>query len=129
MGHTPAPHRSPTAPKDRSWDWGEDAAANLDELLQHGGWDTVAKAHAWYDSGEDPDHDPPHQKGAYKLPHHEIIDGRLRVVWRGVVSAMTVMNGARGGVDMPEKDRRAVYEHLAAHYREFDEDPPPLDGD
>jgi hypothetical protein len=37
---------------------------------------------------------------------------------------MTVVNGARGGVDIPEKDRRKVYEHLAAHYTEFGEEPP-----
>lgn len=128
MGRAPAPHRSPTAPKDRSWDWGEDASGNLEDLIRHGGWATVARTHAWYDPGEDPEHDPPHKKGAYKLPHHEVIDGRLRVVWRGVVAAMAVVNGARGGVDMPAKDRRAVYEHLAGHYHQFEEEPPPLDG-
>ena len=66
--------------------------------------------------------------GHDKLPHHEIIDGRLRVARRGVVAAMSVINGSRGGVDIPAIDRAAVYEHLAAHYREFDEEPPELDG-
>jgi hypothetical protein len=125
MTTTPATHRSPTAPRERAWDW--DGTDKMDRLIERG-WDTVATAHAWYDPKEDPEHDPPHQKGAYKLPHHELVDGRLRVVWRGVVAAMTVVNGARGGVDIPERDRRAAYDHLAAHYREFGEEPPEYKG-
>jgi hypothetical protein len=126
MGQVPAAHRSPKAPRDRAWDWGEDVSGNLDDLLAHGSWHAVATAHAWYDPAEDPEHDPPQERGAYKLPHHEVIDGRLRVVWRAVVAAMTVVNGARGGVDLPASDRRAVYEHLAAHYRQFGDEPPEL---
>jgi hypothetical protein len=125
MGQTtPTTHRSPTAPRDRSWDWS--GTNKLDEILEHGGWEAVATAHAWHDPDEDPDHDPPREKQAYKLPHHELVDGRLQVVWNGVVAAMTVINGARGGVDIPNADRRAAYEHLAAHYHEFDEEPPQL---
>ena len=37
---------------------------------------------------------------------------------------MGALLGARGGVAVPERDRRAVYEHLADHYREFDKEPP-----
>ncbi len=48
----------------------------------------------------------------------------MKVVWRGVVAAMTVVNGARGGVDIPDADRRKVYDHFAAHYAGFDEEPP-----
>ncbi len=122
MGTVSAPHRSPTAPKERDWDW--DGTDKMDRIIRERGWDGVALAHAWMDPNEDPDNDPPREKGAYKLPHHELIDGELRVVWRGVVAAMTVVNGARGGVDIPDSDRRKVYDHLAAHYREFDEEPP-----
>jgi hypothetical protein len=123
MTTAPATHRSPTAPRERDWDW--DGTDKMDALIERG-WDEVATAHAWYDPQADPEHVPPRQKGAYKLPHHELIDGRLRVVWRGVVAAMTVVNGARGGVGIPDADRREVYEHLAAHYREFGEEPPGL---
>lgn len=125
MGTVSAPHRSPTAPKERDWDWS--GTSKFDQILDHGGWDAVANAHAWYDTREDPEHDPPQEKGTYKLPHHELVDGELRVVWRGVVAAMTVVNGARSGVDIPDTDRRKVYDHLAAHYGEFDEEPPPFD--
>lgn len=125
MGNVAAPHRSPTAPKERDWDW--DGTDKMNDIIDSRGWDGVANAHAWYDPKAD-DNDPPHEKGAYKLPHHELIDGELRVVWRGVVAAMTVVNGARGGVDIPDADRRKVYDHLAEHYGEFDEEPPAYGG-
>ena len=57
-----------------------------------------------------------------KLPHHRPSDGA--VVWAGVRAAMAALLGARGGVDIPEADRRKVYDHLARHYRQFDREPP-----
>lgn len=124
MGRVPEPHASPTAPKDRSWDWRESEKTNA--LIDHGGWDAMVSAHAWYDPEAD-EHDPPREKQAYKLPHHELVDGELRVVWHGVNSALQVLAGARGGVDIPDADRKDVYRHLEEHYREFDEEPPPFD--
>ncbi|MGH2450811.1 MAG: hypothetical protein ACRDGE_06010 [Candidatus Limnocylindria bacterium] len=124
MARIPAPHKSPTADREREWQW--DGTDKMDQLIDRGGWDLVAKAHGWYEPAEDPAHDPPQEKGAYKLPHHELIDGRLEVVWRGVVSAMTVLNGARGGIHVPDSDRKKIWDHLAEHYREFDEEPPEL---
>jgi len=128
MGRVPEPHTSPKAPKDRAWDWhGTAEADKSDAILESGGWKLLADAHAWYDPSEDEEgNDPPHEKGAYKLPHHEIENGRLRVVWNGVRSAMQVLLGARGGVDIPEGDRKDVYLHLAKHYEEFGKDPPPF---
>jgi hypothetical protein len=123
VGTSPEPHRSPTAPKGRAWDWGgTHGAKRTDALLDHDGWRAMVAAHAWYDSSGG---DPPHTKSAYKLPHHEAIEGELKVVWRGVAAAMQVLNGARGGVDIPEADRLAVRRHLAGHYEQFDEEPPP----
>jgi hypothetical protein len=67
---------------------------------------------AWYDQvrGE--------AKGAYKLPHHTNDD--YRTVWNGVKAAMGALLGGRGGVDMPEGDRKGVYAHLKKHYAEFE---------
>ncbi len=120
----PQPHSSPTAPRGRDWNW--DGTDKLDQIIEHGGWDSVAKAHAWYDDDAD-EHDPPRKKTAYKLPHHELIDGQLQVVWAGVSAAMNVLTGGRGGADLPEDEIQEVYEHLAHHYEEFDEQPPSLD--
>lgn len=69
------------------------------------------QAFAWYDA-ENADN-----LTAYKLPHHTIVDENLVAVWRGVTSAMAALLGARGGVDIPEGDRKAVYNHLAKHYK------------
>lgn len=120
----PEPHSSPTAERDRDWKW--DGTDKLDRIIEERGWEAVARAHAWYDedAGED---DPPRRKTAYKLPHHELVDGRLRVVWEGVHRAMNIMTGGRGGVDLPADEVEAVHGHLGRHYEEFDEEPPRLD--
>lgn len=127
MGSVSAAHQSPTAPPDLDWNWG-DSPEPFDAVLEHGGWDEAVRAHAWFDPAADPEHTPPREKGAYKLPHHEVVDGRLRVVWSGVVAAMTIVNGARSGLDIPKAELPQVYDHLAAHYREFDEEPPEFRG-
>lgn len=75
----PEPHASPTAPRDRDWKW--DGTDKLDRVLDHDGWQSVANAHAWYDDEAD-DNDPPHKKTAYKMPHHELIDGEPEVFGR-----------------------------------------------
>lgn len=59
--------------------------------------------------------------GDLKLPHHRPSDGA--VVWNGVKAAMGALMGARGGVDV-DGDRKAVYGHLAAHYKQFEKEPP-----
>lgn len=73
---------------------------------------------AWFDS-ENPD-----IKQSYKLPHHRASDHWT--VLRGVFAAMGALLGARGGVDIPDADRRGVYNHLAKHYGQYDAEPPEL---
>jgi len=65
---------------------------------------------------------PPEAFGDLKLPHHRASDGA--VVWNGVRAALGALRGARGGVAIPDADRREVYDHLASHYRQFDREPP-----
>ncbi len=65
---------------------------------------------------------PPDRFTDLKLPHHN--PKTHAVVWRGVVAAMAALFGARGGVDIPSEDRKKVYNHLAAHYKEFGNEPP-----
>src|SRR5215216_6153232 len=100
----PKPHDGPTADRDRDWNWSEQGGEQIDKMVEQGGWKQVAEAHAWYD---DSDGDPPEKKGAYKLPHHELAGGRV-------------------GVDIPGKEKQAVWRHLARHYQQFDEEPPEL---
>jgi hypothetical protein len=65
---------------------------------------------------------PPNTFSDLKLPHHRPSDGA--VVWNGVRAAMAALMGAIGGVQIPSADKRKVYSHLAAHYKEFDKTPP-----
>lgn len=92
------------APKDQAWDGAaETKAASIDDLK------IMA---AWVDS-ENPD-----VKGSYKLPHHTA--SSHDVVWRGVANAMARLSQTQ----IPEADKKAVYNHLAKHYAQFDEEPP-----
>ena len=52
-------------------------------------------AHVWYDS------DKKDNFTAYKLLIADVVDGKLKVVPRGVMAAGGIMDGARGGVDLP----------------------------
>lgn len=83
-------------------------------------WSKYKQGFAWYDD------ENPETLGAYKLPHHYIVNGELRTCWRGVVSAMASLLGASGGVEIPEKDIEAVYKHLAKHYKDHGTEPPEL---
>lgn len=61
----------------------------------------------------------------YKLPHHDVADGKLVVVWEGVQAAMTALLAA-DGASIPEADRQGVYDHLAAHYKQFGKTAPEM---
>ena len=102
------PHETERAPEDAAWDGPAEVAACPAER------GALRRMHAWVDGDEDPD-----TKRAYKLPHH-LHTGE--VVWRGVAAAMGRL--MQGGTQIPEGDRRGVYEHLARHYRQFDREPP-----
>jgi len=65
---------------------------------------------------------PPDRFTDLKLPHHD--PKNHAVVWSAVRAAMGALLGARGGVNIPVEDRKKVYNHLAAHYREFGKEPP-----
>lgn len=100
---------TPTSDKDALWDGpAEIAAASAEDLKV---------MCAWFDSAN------PDIKVSYKLPHHKA-SGDHSVVWRGVTAAMAALLGARGGVDIPDSDRRGVYNHLSKHYSQYDEEPP-----
>jgi capsid assembly protease len=85
-------------------------------------WAKYRRGFAWYDSAD------PESFGSYKLPHHDIKDGKFVVILRGVEAAMSALLGGRGGTSIPESDRKAVYNHLAAEYKEFGKEPPPYHG-
>jgi hypothetical protein len=109
----------PLADRDRTWD-GAAAEKRVrrwadaeDEPNQK-----YRDAHVWYDA------DNKDNFTAYKLLIADVVDGRLTAVPRGVFAAAAVMQGSRGGVDLPERDVDRVKSHLAKYYAKMDETPP-----
>jgi hypothetical protein len=109
----------PLADRDREWD--ADAADK--RVRRWAGADdgpntTYRDAHVWYDA------DQKDEFGSYKLLIADVVNGRLTAVPRGVMAAGAVMQGARGGVDLPENDVDRVKSHLAKYYDKMDETAP-----
>ncbi len=101
---------------DKSWGF---SSADGNKLVDRGGIRLFRSAHTWFDS------DKPENKTSHKLPHHKIDeDGTLKVFFRGVVAAGAVFAGARGGLNVPAKDRSGIASHLKRHYKQFDKEPP-----
>ena len=56
--------------------------------------------------------------GTYMLPIADVKNGTLTAIFRGIVAVMGVLNGARGGADISDEDRRRVYNtHVRRYYR------------
>lgn len=108
-----------TATSEEAWD----AGANEARLPNEGGAETYRKAYAWVDPDADPD-----TKAAYKFIHHEVSDdGAVGAANLTACSAgIGVLNGGRGGTNIPSSDREGVYAHLAAHLRDADREVPEL---
>lgn len=108
----------PLADVDTMWSWDTAAANAVLGDPDSPNWERFARAHIWVDP------ENMETREGYKLPIARMFDGTLRVVFRGVVAAMAAVNGARGGVDIPEGERRDAYDHLTRYYEKFDRDPP-----
>jgi signal peptide peptidase SppA len=111
------PHK--TATTDNAWD-GPAAKANL---KNDGSEAYYRSAFGWQDADGDPK-----TKAAYKFIHHEVSsDGDVGAANLTACSAgIAVLNGGRGGADIPDSDRRGVYNHLAKHIRDGGKEPPDL---
>lgn len=108
----------PLAPEDTAWGWDTDTANEV--LGDPPDWERYAMAHLWVDTAN------PERRASYKLPFAKMVNGELHIVFRGVAAAMGALNGARGGVDIPDSDRPEVYERIVALYQRFDKEPPEL---
>lgn len=79
--------------------------------------------HAWVNTGSSAD-----SKTSYKFPHHMVSDngavGAANI--RAATAGIAVLNGGRGGANIPNSDRQGVYLHLAHHIRDSGGTAPPL---
>lgn len=109
-----SPHKTPTS--EGEWD-GPEAGTRLK------GPEALKDAHAW----RDPDGDP-EVKSSYKFIHHEVSSGGKvgAANVRASTSGIGVLNGGRGGTDIPQADRKGVYDHLAGHLKDAGKEPPEL---
>jgi hypothetical protein len=109
----------PLADRDREWD-GDEADKRVREWAgaEDKPNEKYRNAHVWYDS------DKKENFGAYKLLIADIIDGQLRAVPRGIMAAAAVMQGSRGGIDLPKNDIDRVKSHLAKYYKKMGDTAP-----
>jgi hypothetical protein len=109
----------PLADRDRAWD-GEAAERRVRAWAeaQDGPTPRYRDAHVWYDGAKADNFT------AYKLLIADVIDGKLKAVPRAVMAAAGVMEGARGGVDIPREEADRVRAHLARYYRKMGDEAP-----
>ena len=109
----------PLAPRSRRWNG---AAAERRVRRWAGATDgpnaKYRSAHLWYDEGSKDNFT------AYKMLFADVIDGQLTAVPRGIMAAAGVLDGARGGVEIPAKDVTKARSHLAKYYAKMDDSPP-----
>ncbi|ORV08356.1 hypothetical protein [Mycobacterium celatum] len=112
-------HDLPLADRDRKWD-GDAAEKRVRKWAdaQDKPNKKYRDAHVWYDSANKDNFT------AYKLLIADVIDGKLKAVPRGVMIAGAIMDGARGGIDLPKSDIDRVKSHLAKYYKKMGENPP-----
>ena len=101
----------PLADRDREWDGAaaEKRVRTWAEATEEPN-EKYRDAHVWYDN------ENKHNFTAYKLLIADVINGKLRAVPRGVMAAGAIMQGSRGGVDLPDSDIDRVKSHLAKYY-------------
>lgn len=76
------------------------------------------KAFLWFDESNADNF------GSYKLPIADVIDGKLMAMPRAIHAAAGVVNGARGGLDIPASDKKKVIATLKKYYNKMGEDAP-----
>ena len=110
------------ADRDTSWD-----AAAADKRVQEyaGGadnmdWAKYGKAFFYCDESNK------ELLGSYKLQFADIVDGELKAIPKAIFAVAGVLNGARGGVDIPADDASAIKGKVSAYYdrmaKEFNDD-------
>ena len=109
----------PLADRDRAWD-GDAAESRVRRWAdaEDGPNERYRDAHVWYDAEKKDNFT------AYKLLIADVVDGKLTAVPRGIMAAGNVMQGSRGGIDLPQDDIQRVKNHLAKYYDKMDDQAP-----
>jgi len=86
-----------------------DAVLGGETLDTEKGRTRMKRVHLWWD-GEGT------TRAGYKLPVGRLVEGTPTAVWRQVQAAAAAVNGARGGVDISDADKRAVWASVMRYY-------------
>ena len=96
-------------------------------------WDRFQEVHLWWNpEAFDAADSAQGKKDAFKLKigrRDPITDtgGTLKVYFQQLASRIAILNGARGGVDIPAADRQGAYNHAVKYYDKLpDQEPPSL---
>ena len=102
----------PIADREREWD----AAAADKRVQEYAGdkdsmdWAKYGKAFFYVDEADK------ELLGSYKLGFADVIDGELTAIPRGIFAVAAVLQGSRGGVDIPAADKEAIKGKVSAYY-------------
>ncbi|MEW1679160.1 hypothetical protein AB0O47_38820 [Streptomyces noursei] len=120
----------PFADRGRSWD-GAGAKKRMAARAkkQDGGLDVakMSQGFLWRDDSADPNN-----VGSYKFPFADVVNGELRAVFAGVVAAASVVQGGRGGTNVPAGALRSKISTLYGRAAKAFKDPsikPPWSGE
>jgi hypothetical protein len=109
----------PLADRSRRWNGGAaEKRVRAWAKAQDGPNARYRTAHLWYDA-ENKDNFTGH-----KLLIADVIDGQLTAVPRAIIAAAGIVDGARGGLDVPDTDLPKLRRHLARYYTKMHETPP-----
>lgn len=103
----------PLSDRDVAWDAAEankrwqtycsDASGDID-------FPKYATGFFWHDSAN------PDELGSYKLQFVDVAGDKPVAVWKAITAVAAVLQGGRGGVDIPDGDRDGVKAGVAAYY-------------
>lgn len=118
--HAVVPYQDlPLASEDRAWDRAAAEArvrrwaggeASLDDM----DWPRYRKAYLWFDA------ENAQAVSGYKLQIGDILDGDLVAVPRGLFAVAVVLQGGRGGADIPADEQDRIETQVSRYYRRMD---------
>jgi len=110
----------PLAQDDREWDGDEARAA----VFKWAGWPDdpqPTKARQAFFAYDD---DATDEKGSYKLPFATVVGGDLKAVPHAIHAVAVVLEGGRGGVDLPQRVIGDIRDKVERYYRKMGEEAP-----
>lgn len=106
----------PLADRNKMWDGPRAEKRVLDKYRNEDGIisEEARKAFFYVDT------ENPNIRLSYKLGFADIIDGELKAVPRAIIAVAGVLQGARGGVDIPEEDKVKIKSKVSEYYKKMD---------